>query len=330
MKRGPVPGADLLTQWPEPEPGPGEVLVRVAATSICGTDRHLHDWTPAMAALQPGFPFVLGHETAGTVVAVGAGASRFERGDRVASESHLFCGECRLCLSGRAHNCERLRVLGVTADGAFAELFTAPERCLYPLPEELPLELGALLEPVGVSVNAARTAGELGGRSVLVSGCGPIGHVVVKLALLGGASRVVALEPNPHRRRLAAELGAEVLDPLSEPVPGGFDVAVETSAVASMTPVLLSSLRKEATLVTVGPPPAAVEVDLSRTFIFGGVTWKGVYGRRVWETWDEVVSLAASGELDLGALVSHRLRLEDFERGLELLSGEAQKVLLLP
>jgi D-arabinose 1-dehydrogenase-like Zn-dependent alcohol dehydrogenase len=182
VKAEPVPGVRLSRDLSEPVPENGEVLVKVAATSICGTDLELYEWSESARGFDPKLPFVMGHECSGTVVAVGPEVGGLLVGDRVAAESHIFCGRCYLCRTGKAHNCERLRVLGITWDGAFAELVKLPASVCFRLPEPISPEIGALFEPAGVAVHALQRAGSVAGCDVLVCGCGPIGLVVVQLA----------------------------------------------------------------------------------------------------------------------------------------------------
>lgn len=341
MKREPGPGALLAEQVAEPVPGAGEVLVKVAATSICGTDVHLYEWTPSAQAFAPTMPLVMGHEAAGTVVATGPGARELKVGDRVAVESHIFCGSCYFCRTGDAHNCLRIRILGLTWDGAFAEYFKVPERVCFPLPASMPLEIGALFEPCGVAVHALQRAGwNVEGSSVLITGAGPIGLVLTQLCLAGGAAWVVAVEPNPFRRSFAERLGARSIDPAStdavelarrsSPRRGGFDLAFECSAVEACIPLLMEALRREGTLVTVGHPGRPVPVDVAAHINKKGITLRGIFGRRVWDTWELLLTLVESGRLDLGALVTHRLPLREFETAIQLLREDAAKILVLP
>ena len=325
---------------PEPSPGEGEVLVKVAATSICGTDLHVFEWTPSAQAFEPTLPVVIGHESAGTVVAVGTGVHGLRVGDRVAVESHIFCGSCYFCRTGDAHNCLRMRLFGLTWDGAFAEYFRVPERVCFGLPDSIPLEVGALFEPCGVAVHALQRAGlAVEGADVVITGAGPIGLVLVQLCVSGGAAHVVCVEPNPFRRKLAEKAGAVAVDPGGDlvalgrdlsPRRRGFDLAFECSAVESTIPLLLESLRREATLVTIGHPGRPVAIDVAAYVNKKGITLRGVFGRRVWDTWELMLSLVESRRLDLAGLVTHRLGLREFERAVSLLREDAAKILILP
>ena len=340
VKTEPVQGVELSRGLSEPVPENGEVLVEVAATSVCGTDLELYDWSESAQGFDPELPFVLGHECSGTVVAVGSDVGGLSIGDRVAAESHIFCGRCYMCRTGNAHNCERLRVLGITWDGAFAELVKLPASVCFRLPESVSPEIGALFEPAGVAVHALQRAGTVAGYDVLVCGCGPIGLVVVQLALLFGASRVFAVEPNDFRREMAASLGAITVDPseqstddISWHMDGRHSarVAFETSGAPEALSWLLDAVDRESRIVTVGHPGQPVPLDVAAYINKKGIVLAGVFGRRIWGTWETLSQLVVSGRLDLSWLITHRLGLAGFEDGMRLLRrGESGKIIIYP
>ncbi len=340
VKTQPLPGVEIVSEWPERECRPGEVRIEVAAAAVCGTDRELFEFTESAKAFGLGLPVVLGHECAGTVIETGPAAAAVRVGDRVALESHIPCGRCVCCRTGSAHNCANLRILGMHADGAFAERVVVPEGICFPLPPALDLASAALLEPAGVAMHAVQRAGIGGpGLNALVSGCGPVGLVVIQLLAAMGAAGVIAVEPNPFRRELAETFGATALAPDQGVVPacreaggarGGCDVAFEASGAAGALRPLLEAVRREATVVTIGHPGGETAIDIARFINKKGLTLRGVFGRRLWDTWEVLAALVSAGTVDLGALITHRLGLEEFERAIELLSQESGKVLLLP
>ncbi|MBO1903235.1 alcohol dehydrogenase catalytic domain-containing protein [Leucobacter weissii] len=334
-------GADFVTDLPEPEVGATDVLLEVAAASVCGTDRELYEWTPSAQAFNLRLPNVLGHEISGTVIEVGKDVTRFEVGDRLALESHVPCYRCYPCSVGDAHNCTNMLLLGMHIDGGFAERTAVPESVGVKLPDSVSLEVGSLMESAGVAWTAiARSGFAVNGANVLVSGCGPVGLVVIQLSILLGAASVVAIEPNPYRRRIAESLGATVLDPFSDdvvahcrnlnPWRGGVDVAFEVSAAPSALPTLLESVRREGDVVTIGHPSSAVPIDIAAHINKKGITLRGVFGRRLWSTWEGLSQMLESGRLDLSWLITHRLELDKFEHAIELLTGDANKVVLFP
>lgn len=340
VKVGPVRGVELRSQVAEPEAGPGEVVIKVAASSICGTDLHLFEWDKSAQAFNPTLPLIMGHEFAGTVVATGSGVTQLKKGDRVAAESHIFCGHCYFCRTGDAHNCLNMRLLGLTWDGAFAEYAKLPVNVCFALPDAIPLEIGALFEGCGVAVHGFQRAGSVAGAAVVVMGCGPIGLVLIALCQAFGATSVIGVEPNPYRRKLVEKLGARAVDPRSEdvvkiardmnPRRGGADVGFEVSAARGVMRPLFDALRREATLVTIGHPSESDPIDIAADINKKGVTLKGIFGRRIWDTWELLLALIESKRLDLSWLITHRFDLAEFDQGIALLTGEAGKVLIMP
>lgn len=340
LKTDPERGATFVVDHPEPVPAADEVLIDVAAVSICGTDREMFEWTPAAAAFGLRFPVVLGHEFAGRVSAVGSAVTRVRVGDRVACETHVPCGHCYLCRTGDAHNCLEMELVAMHRDGAFADKIVMPERVCFVLPDELSWETGALLEPAGVAWHAMQRSGyAAAASSVVVTGCGPVGLFVQEFARYLGATEVLAVDPNDHRRALAAERGSitfangrELQRYVADRYPGrgGVDLAFEASGAPGTLHLLLEVVRREACVVTIGHPSAPVEVDIARDINKKGVTLTGVFGRRIWDTWEELSAILASGRLDLEWLISHRLPLGDLEPLMELLASEANKIVVLP
>ncbi|MEJ8277400.1 zinc-dependent alcohol dehydrogenase [Pseudonocardia spirodelae] len=341
LKPAAGPGVAYRDDVAEPRAGAGEVLLAVEAASLCGTDRELAAWGSAAQAFAPALPVVLGHEGAGTVLEIGPGVEGLRAGDRVALESHLACGLCVPCRTGWAHACERTRILGMHVDGVFAERVAVPAGICVAVPDGVGPQTAALLESAGVAMHAVQRCGyAVAGRSVLVSGCGPVGLAVVHLSRVLGAAHVVAVEPNPARRARAQAFGAVALDPAAGDVVatcrdlagrrGGFDVAVECSGAPGTLDPLLASLAVGATLVTVGHPGRPAAVDLAAHVNRRQIEVRGIFGRRLWDTWEDLLLLVGSGRVELDRLVTHRLPLSAVDEALGLLTGDAGKVLLLP
>jgi len=340
VKTKPSAGVEFVEHYPEPDIDVDQVLVEVGATSICGTDAHLYAWDASAQAFDPQLPFVMGHECAGTVVRIGANVRSLAAGDRVAAESHIFCGACYMCRIGNAHNCYNLKLLGVTRPGAFANYVALPASVCFPLPPTLPFDIGALFEPSGNAVHAVQRAGNLDGCSVLITGAGPIGLVLIQLAFAMGASSVVALEPNPFRRGLAAKYGARALDPAKADLDaivradyarhGGFDVGFEVSAAPGTHEQILRAVRREAIVVCIGLPNRAISLDISEFIAKKMIVLKGVFGRRIWETWEILLALVEAKRLDLAGMITHHLSIREFEHGIALLKGDSAKVIISP
>src|ERR687887_2390166 len=211
-KTGPGLGASL-EEIPVPEPGPGEVLIEVAAASICGSDFHIYRWD-SWAPDRIHTPMTFGHEVAGHVVATGPEVHHIEPGAFVSAEGHVFCGFCPQCRKGRMHTCERLRILGVDFDGGFAEYVTLPERNAWEVDARIPPDVASIHDPFGNAVHTCFISGgaqDIVGSTVVVLGCGPIGLFAVGICRAVGARQVVAVEPNEFRQDLAKRMGADVV-----------------------------------------------------------------------------------------------------------------------
>jgi threonine 3-dehydrogenase len=336
-KTRPEPGAELVER-PIPEPAEHEVQLRMEATSICGTDYHLYSWDPwAREVLTP--PIVLGHELAGRVVGMGRGVTRVREGDLVGVESHLFDWTCTQCRAGNMHLCRNLRVIGAHVDGGFAEYMVIPEANAIES-NGLDPAVVALQEPMGNAVHAAFVE-PIEGRSVAVTGCGPIGLLSVGIAKAAGASLVVATDTEPYRLELARKMGADLVfdagaEDLVEQVLAatggdGVDVVLEMSGAAAALTAAVRFVTRGGRVSLLGIFGRPVTVDLSDDVIQRGLRLYGVYGRRIYQTWERTQELLRSGRLDVSPIITHRFDLADWERGFELIaSRHAGKVVLLP
>jgi threonine 3-dehydrogenase len=333
------PGLDLV-EAPVPEPGSREVLVRVEAASVCGTDLHIFRWDAwAQARIKP--PLTLGHEFAGTVVEVGTDVRSVSVGEYVSAESHVTCGTCFHCRTGRAHMCEHTRILGVDRDGAFAEYVAVPESVIWHNDRaKLPPEIATLQEPFGNAVFATSTQ-DLPGHTVAVLGCGPVGLFTIAIALASGAGRVLATDHVPFRLELARRLGATTLDVSSGADPAdwfrghnegdGVDVVFEMSGAAPAVRDAFRVVRNGGHVVLFGIPGAPVELDIAEGLIFKNLHVTAVNGREVFATWYRTRWLLEHGVVDLRPLITHRYPLDEFQEAFaELESGEACKIILLP
>jgi threonine 3-dehydrogenase len=334
-----APGAEIR-EVGVPAIGERDLLVRVKAVAICGTDLHIYDWTPyAQERVKP--PMIFGHEFCGEVVEVGSQVTRARPGDLVAAETHIPCGQCYQCETGNQHICESMAIIGVHTDGAFAEYALLPEVCAWRLPQDTSPELGAVLEPLGVAVHGV-TADRVDGRTVAVFGCGPIGLFAVGVAAASGASRVFAVEINPFRLRMAPLMAPEAatiyakdedaVEVILEATGGrGVDVSIELSGSEVATRQAFKVVRKGGTVTLVGLPSNPIELDLVDSIIYREAKVLGVTGRVMWNTWWDLSRLLESGKLDPTPVITHRFALHDFQKAVEAAkSGQAAKVLLLP
>jgi threonine 3-dehydrogenase len=338
VKQTPGPGAEL-TMVAVPEAGPGEVLIKVEATSICGTDLHIYEWDPwAAGRIKP--PLIFGHELAGRVVELGEGVGTVKVGDYVSAETHVVCGKCYQCRSGQAHICQDVSILGVDRPGCFAEYVTIPERNAWLNPPDMPAAVAAIQEPFGNAVHTALST-ELVGKTVLVTGCGAIGLMAIGIAKAAGAVLVIGTEVTPYRLEMARLAGADLaLNPLEQDVTTeittctngtGVDVLLEMSGNPSAIHEGFNVLRHGGYAALLGIPSRPVELDLSNEVIFKGATIYGVTGRLIWKTWYQTRALLSSRAVDVEPIITHRFPLDDFEQGMELMrTGQCGKVVLFP
>lgn len=338
VKTAYAPGNIELRTVPIPQPGPREVLVRVKAAAVCGTDVHIRHWNAwAQARMNP--PVVIGHEFSGEVVEIGSDVRTVRVGDRVSSESHIACNNCQICHEGNRHVCPNTKCIGVHQDGCFAEYIVIPEEIAFVYSDPaLPWEQLALMEPLGVSVHGI-TDVPLAAKTVAIIGAGPLGQMGILTARLTGAAQVIVLEPNAERAALAKQLGADaVIDPIAEdPVAavkaltGGYGphVAVDFSGSKAGMTAAMQYLRPEGQLTCVALPDQPISVSIS-DFGYRGCSIRGIAGRRMFENWEEMRGLLQRG-LDLSPIVTHVLPLEEFEQGLDMTEqGKCGKCILIP
>ena len=339
QKIAPDVGGIALREMERRDPGPGELLIRVGAAGICGTDMQIYNWAPRMARRMV-LPRVLGHEVSGTVEAIGPGVEGLSAGARISLESHIFCGRCRSCRLGRAHLCENTRYPGIDIDGGFAEYLTVPASIAWVNPPGLPHETAAMLEPFGIAVHACTAGAGVSGLSVLVNGCGPIGLMAVAAARALGAVTIIACDINPLRLRAAETMGADrAVDAgdadLSSVVRdmtagAGADVGFEFSGTEAGFNAVFASLAKGGDFRLVGAPPSAIPVDFTYWLLKCPVM-HNIHGRLIWQTWQRAAELLATGAVDLAPVRSHVLPLSEAPRGFELIrDGEALKPVFVP
>jgi threonine 3-dehydrogenase len=331
----------VLDEVPVPHPADDEVLVRVEAASVCGTDLHIFHWDSWSAhRIQP--PVTLGHEFAGTVVEIGAGVRHVAPGDYVSAESHITCGVCFHCRTGHAHMCERTRILGVDRDGAFAGYVVVPESVIWQNDRaKLPPEIATLQEPFGNAVFATSQE-DLAAKSVAILGCGPIGLFSIAIAKAFGAARILASDPRPYRLELARTMGVTEAVNVGdcEDVPSAFhelnegeglDVVFEMSGASSAIGDAFHIVRNGGRVILFGIPAQPVEIDVAESMIFKNLTVSAINGRQIWATWFKTRWLLEHGVVDLRPLVTHEHSLADFELAFdELDAGEACKIVLHP
>jgi threonine 3-dehydrogenase len=333
-KLRPEPGI-WLREEEIPEIGPNDLLIRVRLSSICGTDVHIYDWD-AWASRTIPVPMTVGHEYMGTVAAIGSEVQGFEIGDRVSGEGHITCGHCRNCRAGRRHLCRNAVGVGVDRPGSFAEYLALPAINAFKLPDNVPDDLAAILDPFGNAVHSALSFSVVG-EDVLVTGAGPIGIMAAAVAGFIGARYVVVTDINPYRLDLAREMGVtravdvtreELREVMAElGMTEGFDIGLEMSGAPSALRQMLATMNHGGKIAMLGIPEGEVAIDWTEV-IFKGLTLKGIYGREMFETWYKMANLIQAG-LDLGPIITHRFASDDFQEAFDVMrSGRSGKVLL--
>jgi threonine 3-dehydrogenase len=333
-----APGADVR-QVKIPSYGRTDVLVKVKVASICGTDLHIYEWDRwAQGRIHP--PLVPGHEFCGEVVAYGDEVTSVKEGDFVSAEMHVACGKCLQCRIGEAHICQNVKIIGVDADGAFAEYVVIPESNIWKLDPGIPLEYASILDPLGNAVHTV-LAGEIAGTSVAITGCGPIGLFAIAVARAVGAAQVFAIEVNEHRRKVARQMKADfTLDPSKDDVNkivmeqtggAGVDVVLEMAGHPSAIRTAFDIVRRGGRISLLGLTSKPVSLNFSEDIIFKGITIQGINGRRMYQTWYQMTALLKAGKLDLHPVITDRIAMKDFSKAMERLkTGEASKILVYP
>lgn len=335
VKRRPEPGLSL-ERVPVPQPGPNDVLIAIRKASICGTDLHIVEWD-SWAQRTIDTPMVIGHEFMGEVAAVGSEVEGLAIGQRVSGEGHVTCGHCRNCRAGRRHLCANTVGVGVNRDGAFADFVAIPATNVFPVPDDIPDSIACILDPLGNATHTA-LAFDLVGEDVLITGAGPIGMMATAIARHVGARHVVVTDLNDYRLGIAEQMGADrVANPVGIPLNSvmgdlgmteGFDVGLEMSGAGPALDQMLDHMITGGGIALLGiPSHDTVEIDLN-DIIFKGLTLKGIYGRRMFETWYKMTAMLQTG-LDVTPVVTHVLPVDEFADAFEILAkGDCGKVVL--
>ena len=343
VKTREAPGAELV-DLDVPEPGAGEVLVKLMAGSICGTDVHIYAWDPGARVYIKNVPQILGHEFAGRIVEVGKGVERFKVGDHVSAETHIYCGECVQCRNDQRHICETGRIFGLTCNGCFAEYFTIPERVLWKNSPQLPPETASIQEPLGNAVYCALGDydKDLAGKSVFIVGDGPIALMAAGVTKAEGARLAVILCRHERRMEIARAMGADrvlkdgrgIEETISDITAGkGFDVVLEMAGSPEAVNLALKWVRIGGRMSAFGIHGEPFIIENYGQYVRSGKKILPISGRRIWQTWEEVARLLGSGRLDVSPVITHKLSLEDFEKGFDLMTQRPKvsgKVVLIP
>jgi len=321
---------------PMPSIEPNEVLIKVHRASICGTDMHIYRWDDWAQANVP-VPNVIGHEYGGEVVEVGSTVRRVSVGERVSGEGHVVGNRSRNARSGRFHLDPDTRGIGVNLPGAFAEYVSLPEFNVIPLPDALPMDVAAILDPLGNAVHTALSF-DLVGEDVLITGAGPIGIMAAAVARKAGARRIVITDINPWRLNFAKQINPRIRavnvaeEKLTEVmteigIQEGFDVGLEMSGSAAAFDQMVDTMIMGGNIAMLGLPSKPFEADFGK-IVLKALTVRGIYGRQMYDTWYKMLAML-DHDLDMSGMITHRFGCDDFQAAFDLMeTGQCGKVIL--
>lgn len=324
-----------MKRVPVPEVGPNDVKIKIHKTAICGTDVHIYQWNEWAQHTIP-LGLTAGHEFVGEVAETGTAVRGFHIGDLVSGEGHITCGKCRNCLEGHKENCKDAKGVGVNRSGAFAEYLVIPASNVWPCNPNIPEELYAIFDPLGNATHTALSYDILG-EDVLITGAGPIGMMAAAIAKFAGARHVVITDMNPYRLELAKKLGATRTVNLKEEkladvmkkigMTEGFDIGMEMSGSQAGLSDMIHNMKHGGKIALLGLQGQDARVDLE-TIIFNGLNLRGIYGRKVWDTWYKMSTMIQAG-LDISQVITHRFDVREYEKGFQaMISGQSGKVIL--
>lgn len=334
VKAEAAPGL-ALKRVPVPEVGTNDVKIKIHKTAICGTDVHIYQWNEwAQHTIAVGQ--TAGHEYVGEIVEMGSGVQGFKIGDIVSGEGHIVCGKCRNCLEGHKENCKDAKGVGVNRDGAFAEYLVIPASNVWPTNPNIPEEMYAIFDPFGNATHTALSYDVLG-EDVLITGAGPIGIMAAAIAKFAGARHVVITDFNQYRLDLAKKLGAtrtvnlaneKLTDVMAEiGMKEGFDVGMEMSGAAAGFRDMIDNMKHGGKIAVLGLQRPDAQINWE-TVIWNGLNIRGIYGRKVWDTWYKMTTMLEAG-LDISGIITHRLNIKDYKEGFNaMISGQSGKVIL--
>ncbi|MDD3427874.1 MAG: L-threonine 3-dehydrogenase, partial [Caldisericia bacterium] len=328
-----------IVEVPIPEIAANEVLVKVKKAAICGTDIHLYDWTNWCENVEAKNPMIIGHEFCGEVMEVGNNVKLIKVGDLVAGETHIPCGQCIMCRTGKPHICLNMRIIGVHIDGAFAEYIKIPEICAWKLLKEIPPEIGAIYEPFGIAVHGV-LKDKVTGLSTVIVGAGPIGLFAAGVASYAGASQVFVVDINDYRLEMARKMGENIVilnsskediaKMILEQTAGvGADVVIELSGSVQGTRTAFEVLGKSGRICLIGLHSKEVTLDLVNNVIYKEAVIYGITGREMFDSWYLADKLIKSGKVDVRKVITHEFALDDTEKAiLTAKEGNCGKIII--
>lgn len=322
-----APGQAAVVSAAEPQIGQDDVLIKVRAAGICGTDLHIFK-----GEYEARYPLIPGHEFSGEVVAVGDAVTRFRVGDRVTADPNVPCGRCENCQRNEPNQCRNLAAIGVTRNGAFAEYVVAPQGVVFPI-GDMSYAAAALIEPLACVVWGLKRVEVQPGDTVLLFGAGPMGCLLLQALKHAGASRVVVTDVVPSRLELAAALGANetVLadarqqEALMALEPQGYDIVVDATGIPRIIEQLPLYARPRGKVWVFGVAPRGTKVSYDPYEVFRkDLSIIGSFA--VNRTFPQSIALIQHGAVKVEPLISHRLPLDDFCRGLDIAERDPQRM----
>jgi len=343
------PGAEISTV-DVPKIGKNEVLVKVKAASICGTDVHIWNWNEWAQSRLRKIPLIFGHEFAGEVVEVGGDVTSIQEGDMVSAETHIVDNTCYQCKTDRMHVCRNMEILGVDRDGVFAEYVILPERNAWKNDPKLDPAIASIQEPLGNAVQTVLPKDhieDIAGKNVVVLGCGPIGLMAIAVLKALGAAKVFATAGglNKVRMELAKKMGADMILSASEKGKNivkiirdatdgnGVDVALEMSGSPTAVRQAFEMLTPGGRVSLLGILEKPMELDLNNALVFKAATVYGITGRRMFQTWYQVKGMLSNSDFrnKIASIITHKIPMKDVAKGMDLInSKQAAKVVLEP
>lgn len=330
------PELRMVEDRPIPEPGPGEIRIKVKLAGICGTDRHIWEWDEWASNRIP-VGIITGHEFVGVVDKVGTGVTRFSPGRRVSAEGHMSRRLDYNSRTGNAHIAPDIQIFGIDCNGCFAEYIVVPEMNVWPVHPEIEDKYAAAFDPLGNAVHTVMEAG-VSAKTVLISGVGIIGLMAVTVAKAAGAAKIYCTDINPLRMELAKKLGAAEafdarddswIEKVRRETHEGVDVLLEMSGAPAAMDQGFRALRNGGRAALLGLPARSVDFDFNAHIIFKGCTVLGINGRRMWETWYQMEKLLLSGRLELDEIITHEFPMSDYQEAFRtMISSEGIKVLM--
>jgi threonine 3-dehydrogenase len=325
---------------PIPKPGKDEILIKVKACSMCGTDIHIYNWDPPWSEGRMKPPKTLGHEVNGEVIEKGKNVKNLEIGDSISAESHIPDWTCSQCKMGNMHICENLKFFSIDVDGFFAPYAVMPATNAWKNPKNMKPEVATLQESMGNSVYTVYSA-PIKNKNVAIFGLGPTGLFATAIAKKAGAAKVMTVGGTDIHRKIAKKVGAtDVINRHEEdPVKTimdmtngkGADVVLEMSGAPSALQQALKVVRPTGHISVLGLPTKDVSLDVTKGIILKDVTFRGIYGRKIWDTWEITSRLLNEEKLDITPIITHKLKLEEYEKGLEAMkTGQCGKVVMFP